>query len=84
PFHPEGDIPAYTRVSERRKPGPGMLLDLMASWPVTLEGSFLIGDKTSDIEAAEAAGVPGFLFTGGGSGEAVLPVIEQAISGNNP
>jgi len=42
-----------------------MLLDLFAHWPIEREGSFLIGDKISDIEAAEAAGIPGYLFEGG-------------------
>ena len=42
-----------------------MILDLMAHWPVRPEGSFAIGDRDSDIAAAQAAGLPGFLFTGG-------------------
>ena len=29
------------------------------------EGSFLIGDRDSDIEAARRAGVPGYLYEGG-------------------
>ena len=33
--------------------------------PVEREGSFLIGDKETDIAAAEAAGIPGYLFSGG-------------------
>jgi D-glycero-D-manno-heptose 1,7-bisphosphate phosphatase len=32
---------------------------------VKLDGSFVIGDRVTDIEAAEAAGLPGFLFAGG-------------------
>jgi D-glycero-D-manno-heptose 1,7-bisphosphate phosphatase len=42
-----------------------MIFDLMKHWPVRLEGSFVIGDRASDIEAAEAANLPGFLFSGG-------------------
>ena len=42
-----------------------MLLDLMAHWPVDRANSLMIGDNATDIQAAEAAGVPGYLFTGG-------------------
>lgn len=65
PFHPEGTVTAFRRESIDRKPGPGMLLSAMADFPVKREASFLIGDKPADIEAAHAAGVGGFLFTGG-------------------
>jgi len=65
PYHPEGSVAAYRAAHPWRKPNPGMLLDLLARWPVRWEGSFLVGDKISDIEAAEAAGTPGYLFEGG-------------------
>jgi len=42
-----------------------MILDLMERWPVRREGSFVIGDRASDIEAAQSAGLPGYLFAGG-------------------
>ena len=49
----------------KRKPKPGMIVNLMEHWPVERKGSFVIGDRETDIEAALAAGLPGFLFTGG-------------------
>ena len=42
-----------------------MILDLIAHWPIEREGSVLIGDKMSNLQAAEAAGLTGNLFEGG-------------------
>ncbi|MEQ8557351.1 MAG: HAD family hydrolase [Henriciella sp.] len=65
PWHEEGEVARYRKASIDRKPGPGMLLQAMAEFPVNREQSFLIGDKPTDMEAARAAGVGSFLFTGG-------------------
>lgn len=65
PFHEDGTIPRYTRDSYDRKPRPGMLIRAMTDFAVIKERSLLIGDKQADLEAARAAGVRGFLFTGG-------------------
>jgi D-glycero-D-manno-heptose 1,7-bisphosphate phosphatase len=65
PHHPSGTVEGYLEDHPWRKPKPGMILDLMQHWPVVTEGSFVIGDRDSDIEAATAAHLPGFLFAGG-------------------
>jgi D-glycero-D-manno-heptose 1,7-bisphosphate phosphatase len=54
-----------------------MIHDLMEHWPVRREGSFVIGDRASDIEAANAAGLPGFLFAGGDLDTFVADVMAQ-------
>jgi len=65
PHHPDGSVTGYLDDHHWRKPSPGMIHDLMKHWPVQHAGSFVIGDRTTDIEAAAAAGLPGFLFHGG-------------------
>lgn len=54
-----------------RKPLPGMPLTAAAEWGVPLEGSYVIGDKRSDLELADAIGATGILVTSGhGEGDA--------------
>lgn len=65
PHHPDGSVAGYLEDHHWRKPSPGMILDLMEHWPVQHQGSFVVGDRASDIEAAVAVNLPGFLFAGG-------------------
>lgn len=65
PHHPDAVVAAYRGDHPDRKPRPGMILRALADLGIARSGSFLIGDKPSDIAAAEAAGIPGHLFTGG-------------------
>jgi D-glycero-D-manno-heptose 1,7-bisphosphate phosphatase len=58
PYHPQGKVAEFAIEHEDRKPAPGMIRRAMRDWNVRAEGSFLIGDKSSDAESAAAAGLP--------------------------
>lgn len=77
PYHPQGTVAGYIREHDWRKPAPGMLRDLMQHWPVQLDGSFVIGDQSRDLEAGKALGLPGFLFSGGDLDAFVTDVLAQ-------
>lgn len=57
PTHPVHGQGGYRRVSEDRKPAPGMLLKARDEIGIDLARSALVGDKESDIEAGRAAGL---------------------------
>mgnify|MGYP000010230904 CR=1 FL=1 len=63
PHHPDG-LAEYKKVCECRKPKPGMINQAIKDYDVNPAESFLIGDSQRDVDAAEAAGVKGYLFTG--------------------
>jgi len=77
PFHPEASVPAYRRVSSWRKPGPGMILDLLRTWQLNPARCALVGDQATDIAAAAASGVAGHLFPGGNLAEFVRPILDN-------
>ncbi len=80
PHHPSGTVEGYLEDHPWRKPKPGMILDLMQHWPVITKGSFVIGDRDSDIEAAAAAHLPGFLFAGGDLDAFVADILKGQTS----
>ncbi|MGZ3375398.1 MAG: D-glycero-alpha-D-manno-heptose-1,7-bisphosphate 7-phosphatase [Phenylobacterium sp.] len=70
PHHPEARLDAYRHPDPPdRKPNPGMILRALGDWPIDREASLLVGDKPSDLEAAERAGVRAALFEGGNLAE---------------
>jgi len=57
PYHPEGVIPEFSKKTECRKPGSGMFLEAEAKLGIDLSRSYMIGDRTSDIEAGKRLGL---------------------------
>jgi D-glycero-D-manno-heptose 1,7-bisphosphate phosphatase len=57
-----------------------MITDLIGRFPVDATRSFLIGDKEGDLEAARAAGVDGYLFSGGNLRDFVQPHLPEKAS----
>jgi D-glycero-D-manno-heptose 1,7-bisphosphate phosphatase len=67
PHHPHGSDNFYTVVCNCRKPQPGMLRQAAEEHGLSLEESYVIGDKTTDIEAALNVGAtPVLVLTGYG------------------
>ena len=60
PHHPD-----ITGPCACRKPRTGLIKQACATLPIDLTKSMVIGDRPSDTECAEAAGIPGYLFQGG-------------------
>jgi D-glycero-D-manno-heptose 1,7-bisphosphate phosphatase len=65
PYHPEHGVGQYKREHEDRKPGTGMLRRGAREFDLSLADSVMIGDRCSDIAAANAAGLrQAFLLSG--------------------
>lgn len=65
PFHPEHGVGKYKQEHEDRKPGTGMLRRGARDFGVELSESVLVGDRCSDVGAANAAGLrQAFLIRG--------------------
>lgn len=75
PTHPEAVLPAYRRSDPRRKPGPGMIQELVEAWSLDPTRCLLIGDQPTDLQAAKAAGIQAHLFPGGNLAAFAAPLL---------
>ncbi len=78
PHHPSGSIPEMKINCYCRKPKPGMLIRAAQELDLDLEESIMIGDKLSDIQAGQSAGVKTTILVK--SGHVVSP--ESALRAN--
>jgi D-glycero-D-manno-heptose 1,7-bisphosphate phosphatase len=71
PHHP--DFPVESEACDCRKPLPGMLLIAAEELGIDLSSSWMVGDKSADVEAGIAAGCRTILVrTGYGAVEAAI------------
>lgn len=59
---PKGTNPKYSKICKCQKPKPGMLLRAMKKFHINAPGSFMVGDRASDIKAGLTIGVRTILF----------------------
>lgn len=57
PHHPQSPSPALRPPCPCRKPAPGMLQQAAIDLDLDMTRSFMVGDRSSDLAAARAAGV---------------------------
>ena len=71
PHHPQARPPYAHPDHPSRKPNPGMILSAAEMLPIRLEGSWIVGDRWTDLAAGRSAGLAGGLhvLTGYGSHE---------------
>lgn len=56
PYHPEGVVEAFARMSDDRKPNPGMARAAAAALHLDLSASWVVGDRAEDMGLAAAIG----------------------------
>lgn len=57
PHHPKNALPEYLKECDCRKPMPGMLNQAIERFDIDVSQSIMVGDKISDLQAAQAAGI---------------------------
>lgn len=78
PHHPTKAHGPYLRECHCRKPKPGMLLNAAKALNIDLRHSIMIGDKLSDMLAAESAGLANaYLFRNNEAPSTTLDVLRR-------
>lgn len=79
PYHPDGVVDAFSRVSEDRKPAPGMAIAAAAALDLDLGASWVVGDSPSDVGLARAVGARP-LFIGTSTGDPGVEAVPDLVA----
>lgn len=60
--HPDGIVPEFSFICKCRKPNPFFLLKAAKKYKLSLENSWTVGDRATDIECGIAAGTKTILI----------------------
>ena len=80
PHHEEATDPRYRLACPCRKPQPGMLLAAARELGVDLQRSVLVGDKASDVQAGQSAGVARLALLGDDPLPTGLPAVVRGAT----
>ena len=64
PHHPEHGLGVYKKICKCRKPASGMFDLATQEFGIDMRNSIMVGDKLSDLQAANASGVGGLVLMG--------------------
>jgi D-glycero-D-manno-heptose 1,7-bisphosphate phosphatase len=80
PYYARGVVPEFTKESDCRKPGTGMIRKALTDFPqINLSTAYIVGDKATDVEFSHNAGARGILLKTG-YGQNVLQGKYQALA----
>jgi D-glycero-D-manno-heptose 1,7-bisphosphate phosphatase len=69
--HPSGTVPHFSGPSLERKPGPYNIFVAAAQLDLNCQGSWMIGDRETDVACASAAGLRSILISVAGKSPTV-------------
>jgi len=77
PYYKNGIVPPYNIEHEDRKPGIGMFKKAYTDFPFRIEGSWMIGDRISDIGFGKNAHLKNILLLTGNGEKDFLNIMEN-------
>ncbi len=65
PHYPGGKVPAFSKKCYCRKPETGLVKEACKDFAIDMENSYMVGDRASDIQMGQNAGIRTVLLESG-------------------